>query len=169
MLDSKTIVEKLQLKPHPEGGFFIEVYRSNEILNSGSLPKRYLSDRNISTSIYYLLENKQFSAFHKLKSDETWHFYFGSSLLLHVIDENRNYKKIILGNDFTNGEVFQVTVLRNNWFAAEVSDKDSFSLIGATVAPGFDFNDFEMGERDKLINNFPEQENLITRLTRIEK
>ena len=167
MTDSKTIVEKLELQPHPEGGYFKEIYRSNEIIKNSGLPERFAGDRNFGTSIYYLLEKEQFSTFHKLKSDETWHFYYGSSLLLHAIDENGNYTKIILGNDLTNGEIFQYTVLRNCWFAAEVADKNSFSLIGATVAPGFDFSDFEMGKRDELISKFPEQKELITRLTQI--
>lgn len=165
MPDSKTIVNKLELLPHPEGGFFKEVYRSNEIINNKELPERFSGDRNFGTSIYYLLEKKQFSTFHKLKSDETWHFYYGSPLLLHVIDENGNYKKIILGNDLAKNQVFQFTVLRNCWFAAEVADKNSFSLIGATVAPGFDFNDFEIGKREELILKFPEYKELIENLT----
>lgn len=165
MPDSKTIVNKLELLPHPEGGFFKEVYRSNEIINNKELPGRFSGDRNFGTSIYYLLEKKQFSTFHKLKSDETWHFYYGSPLLLHVIDENGNYKKIILGNDLAKNQVFQFTVLRNCWFAAEVADKNSFSLIGATVAPGFDFNDFEIGKREELILKFPEYKELIENLT----
>jgi predicted cupin superfamily sugar epimerase len=165
MPDSKTIVEKLELQPHPEGGYFKEVYRSNEIIKNEGLPERFIGDRNFGTSIYYLLEKEQYSTFHKLKSDETWHFYYGSSLLLHVIDESGKYNKIVLGNNLTTGEVFQHTVLRNCWFAAEVADKNSFSLIGVTVAPGFDFNDFEMGKREELISKFPEQKELITRLT----
>lgn len=165
MLDSKIIIEKLELQPHPEGGYFKEVYRSNEIIKNTGLPGRFTGDRNFGTSIYYLLEKEQFSTFHKLKSDETWHFYYGSSLLLHKIDESGNYNKIILGNDLTNGEVFQFTVLRNCWFAAEVADKNSFSLIGATVSPGFDFSDFEMGKRDELVSKFPGYKEFITRLT----
>jgi len=165
MPDSKTIVNKLELLPHPEGGFFKEVYRSNEIINNKELPERFSGDRNFGTSIYYLLDKKQFSTFHKLKSDETWHFYYGSPLFLHVIDENGNHKKIILGNDLAKNQVFQFTVLRNCWFAAEVADKNSFSLIGATVAPGFDFNDFEIGKREELILKFPEYKELIERIT----
>ena len=165
-MDSKIIIEKLKLLPHPEGGYFKEIYRSNEIIKNSGLPERFEGDRNFGTSIYYLLEKEQFSTFHKLKSDETWHFYYGASLLLHIIDENGNYKKIILRNDLTNNEVFQYTVLRNCWFAAEVSDKKSFSLIGATVAPGFNFSDFEMGKREELISQFPEHKEIITRLTR---
>lgn len=165
MLNAKTIVNKLELLPHPEGGYFKEVYRSNEIIKNSGLPERFIGDRNFGTSIYYLLEKKQFSTFHKLKSDETWHFYYGSPLLLHVLDENGNYKKIILGNDLAKNQVFQFTVLRNCWFAAEVSDKNSFSLIGATVAPGFDFSDFEIGKREELILKFPEYKELIERIT----
>lgn len=165
MLNAKTIVNKLELLPHPEGGYFKEVYRSNEIIKNNTLPERFSGDRNFGTSIYYLLEKKQFSTFHKLKSDETWHFYYGSPLLLHVLDENGNYKKIILGNDLAKNQVFQFTVLRNCWFAAEVSDKNSFSLIGATVAPGFDFSDFEIGKREELILKFPEYKELIKKLS----
>lgn len=165
MIDSKIIIEKLELLPHPEGGYFKEVYRSNEIIKNKDLPERFEGDRNFGTSIYYLLEKEQFSTFHRLKSDETWHFYYGSPILIHIIDETGNYKKIILGNEITNNEVFQFTVLRNCWFAAEVLNKNSFSLIGATVAPGFDFSDFEMGKAEELISKFPDQKELIIKLT----
>lgn len=165
MNDSKTIVEKLELQPHPEGGYFKEVYRSEEVIDKNGLPERYIGERNFGTSIYYLLEKNQYSTFHRLKSDETWHFYFGSALILHIIDEHGNYVKVKLGQDIEEDEVFQYTVLKNSWFAAEVEDKNSYSLIGATVAPGFDFNDFEMGKRDDLIANFPELKETITRLT----
>lgn len=162
---SKIIIEKLELQPHPEGGYFKEVYRSDEIIKTSGLPERFTGDRNFGTSIYYLLEKEQFSSFHKLKSDETWHFYYGSPLLLHIINENGNYNRINLGNGLSENELFQYTVLRNCWFAAEVTDKNSFSLIGATVAPGFDFSDFEIGTSEELISKFPEQKELIKRLT----
>ena len=131
------------------------------------LPKRYKSSRNFSTSIYFLLEGNQVSNFHKLKSDEQWHFYDGSSIVIHVIDESGNPNKILLGRNIENGETLQTVIKYNSWFAAELSDKTSFALIGCTVAPDFDFNDFELGKRDELIKAFPQFRELIYKLTKL--
>jgi len=160
-------IEKLQLKPHPEGGYYKEIYRAGEIILPENLPKRYKSSRNFSTSIYFLLEGNQVSNFHKLKSDEQWHCYDGSSIVLYVIGEDGNLSKILLGRNIEKGESLQTVIKHNSWFAAELSDKTSFALIGCTVAPGFDFNDFELGKRDKLIDAFPQLRELIFRLTKL--
>jgi predicted cupin superfamily sugar epimerase len=166
MIQAITLVKKLDLQPHPEGGYFKEVYRSNEIIEKSGLPERYESSRCFGTSIYYLLEGEQFSSFHKIKSDEIWHFYLGSAIVLHLINSNGEYSKIVVGKDVENDEQLQFTIPYGTWFAAEVKDKSSYSLVGCTVSPGFDFADFEMGERKKLIEEFPAHENIITRLTR---
>ncbi len=131
------------------------------------LPKRYKSSRNLSTSIYFLLEGNQVSNFHKLKSDEQWHFYDGSSIVIYVIDEGGNLNKILLGRNIENGESIQSVIKQNSWFAAELSDITSFALIGCTVAPGFEFNDFELGKRDELIDTFPQLRELIYKLTKL--
>jgi hypothetical protein len=160
-------IEKLQLNPHPEGGYYKEIYRAGDKILPEHLPKRYNSSRNLSTSIYFLLEGDQVSNFNKLKSDEQWHFYDGSSIVIYVIDEGENLNKILLGRNIEKGDSLQTVIKSNSWFAAELSDKTSFALIGCTVAPGFDFNDFELGKRDALIKTFPQFRELISKLTKL--
>lgn len=162
----KSIIEKLSLQPHPEGGFFREIYRSIDEIKKNGLPDRYKTDRNAGTSIYYMLEGEQFSSFHKLKSDETWHFYIGSPIILHLISRKGEYSKIILGQKILEDELFQFTIINGTWFAAEVKDKKSYSLVGCAVYPGFDFADFEMGDKEKLIKQFPQHKELIDKFTR---
>jgi len=128
------------------------------------LPKRYKSTRNFSTSIYFLLEGKQFTSFHILKSDELWHFYDGSAVLLYNINQKGEISVKKLGRD--QDCELQLTIEKQNWFAAEVEDKKSFALFGCTVSPGFDFDDFEMGKRDNLVKKFPQHSALIKRLTK---
>jgi len=160
---TKEYIKQLELVKHPEGGYFKEVYRSGELILPKHLPARYKSSRNFSTSIYFLLEGKQFSAFHQLQSDELWHYYDGSTVLVHIIDEDGNLSLQKLGR--VKGSRFQITIKKKSWFAAEVQNKKSFSLFGCTVSPGFEFEDFELGKRNSLVKNFPKQENLIKRLT----
>jgi hypothetical protein len=161
---TKKYIKQLQLKKHPEGGYYKEVYRSGEMILPEHLPKRYKSSRNFSTSIYFLLEGKQISTFHLLQSDELWHFYDGSSVILYIINQKGklSVNKLGRGKDC----VLQLVIEKQNWFAAEVENKKSFSLFGCTVSPGFDFDDFEMGRRDELIKNFPQHSALIKRLTK---
>jgi uncharacterized protein len=158
-------IKRLNLTAHPEGGYFNEVYRSDEIIPKAALQERYNADRNISTSIYFLLKEEQISHFHKLNSDEIWHFYDGSSLTIYIIDKTGILKKQKLGLDFNNGEVPQFTIPKECWFAAEVNDKKSFTLIGCTVAPGFDFADFQLGAKDILFNTYPDHKELINKFT----
>ncbi len=159
------LVKKLNLLKHPEGGFYKEVYRSEEKISSDALPDRFGGERNFSTSIYYLLEKGDFSAFHRIKSDETWHFYSGDPLEIFIIDNTGKPDKIILGSPEYEG-VFQYTVLAGNWFAARTVKGGSWSLVGCTVAPGFDFNDFELAERRKLIDSYPGLKDIIQEFTR---
>lgn len=164
MINHKEIIKRLELKPHPEGGFYREIYRSEEKIDKNSLPGRYKGDRSFSTSIYYMLIGEQISVFHKLKSDESWHFYSGSPLFIHILDSKSGYKKIKLGNNIITGETPQFIISKETFFAAEVEDKKSYTLIGCTVSPGFEFADFEFGKIDQLIKQFPEQVKLIKRL-----
>jgi len=158
-------IDKLQLHKHPEGGWFKEVYRSVEMLPSTVLPEVFSGDRSISTSIYYLLEDDDFSAFHRIKSDELWHFYVGTSAIEIVSVEDRKIRKQILGDDPNENQWFQLVVPKNTWFAASLVNKKGFALVGCTVAPGFQFDDFEMGT-EKLIEEYPEFENEIVGLIR---
>jgi uncharacterized protein len=156
---------QLNLQPHPEGGYFKEVYRSNEILKKEFLPLRYDRDRNLATSIYFMLEGEQTSKFHRLKSDEQWHFYDGCPVNIYILNEQGELSPITLGKNIANDEVFQTVIKQNHWFAAELADKNSFCLVGCIVSPGFDFTDFELAKRDELINMYPQHKDLIIRFT----
>ncbi len=143
---AKYYISKLQLKPHPEGGYFREIYRSGEIYFAEFLGSENIKNRSYITSIYFLLEGKQVSNFHRLKSDEIWHFYEGSAVKIHIINKDGKKEEIILGNKVEEGEQLQFAIKKEKWFAAEVIDKNSFCLVGCDVAPGFDFEDFELGK-----------------------
>lgn len=148
-------IEKLNLAKHPEGGWFKEIYRSEDQVASHALPEGFQGDRNFCTSIYYLLEKEDFSALHRIKSDEIWHFYTGTSAVEIISVEHGILKKQILGDKDEPIQFFQIVVPKNCWFAARLLDKNGFALVGCTVSPGFHFNDFEMGTAN-LINQFPE-------------
>lgn len=158
-------IEKLKLQKHPEGGAFAEIYRSEESVSPDALPARFGGERAFSTSIYFLLNKNEISAFHRIKSDEIWHFYDGTAALIHIIDESGKLTTLHLGRGIELGESFQAVAPKNCWFAAEVFDKKSFALVGCTVSPGFDFNDFELADRDELSKAYPEHKELIERLT----
>lgn len=166
MKDTGYWVEKLKLQPHPEGGFFRETYRSHEIIPKSSLPERFPAARVFSTSIYFLLDKDNISAFHCIKQDELWHFYDGVSLTLHILDPQGLYFTAKLGKNMETGENPQVIIKAGCFFAAEINDKKYFTLAGCTVAPGFDFDDFEMPDRSQLMELFPQHEDVIKRFTR---
>ena len=166
MTEAQRIVRSLNLQPHPEGGYFKETYRSKGSISEADLPDSMTGRRNYATAIYYLLESGDFSAFHKIRQDETWHFYKGAVLRLHVISPEGTYSLINIGSDIEAGEVPQFTVAAEHWFAVEVGEANSFSLAGCTVAPGFDFADFLMPSASEMIELFPQHAELIQRLTR---
>jgi uncharacterized protein len=159
-------IEKLNLIPHPEGGYYRETYRSELSIPREALPPDFTGARLASTAIYFLLESENFSAFHRLRSDELWHFYGGSAITIHVIGPDGGGSEIQLGPDAEAGEVFQSVVKAGHWFASSVRDPQSFALAGCTVAPGFDFADFDLGKRSELIESYPQHRKLIERLTR---
>lgn len=163
--NSKYWIEKLDLKKHPEGGYFKEVYRSEEIVKKEHLPKHFSGNRCFSTSIYFLLEGSEYSAFHKIMSDEIWHFYSGTSLTIFVINNDGKLEKIYLGNKPDKGEKLQAIIKKGCWFAVKVNNKNSYGLVGCTVAPGFDFNDFELAKKDNLIKLYPEHKAIIEELS----
>ncbi len=167
-MDPNSLIDYLQLKPHPEGGWYRESYRSDEEIPENGLPERYSGKRSFGTAIYFMLEKSDFSAFHRVKSDEIWHYYAGSSVIIHQISSDGKYISVQLGSDIESGQQFQYTVPAGRWFAAEISC-GAFSLVGCTVAPGFDFTDFEMADREILLKNYPEHSILICRLTRQKK
>jgi predicted cupin superfamily sugar epimerase len=165
-MTARHYIEQLQMIQHPEGGYYKETYRAPGIITSACLPKDFGGDRSFSTAIYFLMEEGDFSAFHRIKSDECWHFYDGGSLLVHILLPNGDYTCIRLGRNIHEGEVFQYVVPAGAWFASEPAASSFFALVGCTVAPGFDFNDFEMAEKKNLVRQFPEHELLINRLGR---
>lgn len=164
-MNATSLIQKLGLKEHPEGGYFKETYRSDEIISKSNLGKQYSGSRNQSTCIYFLLTSEKFSAFHKINQDEIWHFYKGDPLQLHIISKEGTYKTITLGNNFEKGETPQYIVKGGDWFAAEVPTKEAYTLVGCTVAPGFDFADFTLPERKDLIALYPKYQQIITRLS----
>ena len=155
-------IDKLQLKPHPEGGYYKEVHRSDDIISFNCLSIRYNGDRCAMTSIYYLLEKANKSHFHKVNSDETWHYYEGnSSIELLIILPSGKIQRVKIGRQIEKGECFQFTVPKNCWFAAHLIDKTGFALVGCTVAPGFEFSDFHLGKARELKAMYPGLDRII--------
>jgi hypothetical protein len=160
--DSEYWISKLNLEKHPEGGYFVESYKSLELVNS---PK-YHGPRHVCTAIYYLLVGDKFSSFHVMKSDELWHFYAGSSLTLYIIEPNGKLSEITLGENINNGHIFQAAVKSGCWFAAAVDDYNSYSLVGCTVSPGFDYQDWKIGDMKTLTKLYPQHKSIIEKYTR---
>lgn len=161
----KFLSEALDLKRHPEGGYYKEVYRSSGKIPSEALPDQFGGNRSFGTSIYFLLTSESFSSFHKIYQDETWHFYEGSTIELHTISPNGTHKKVKIGARPEKSEIFQFTVSGGHWFAARVIEEDSYALVGCTVMPGFDFDDFILGKRSELTALFPQHSSLIAEFT----
>ncbi|MEJ1960332.1 MAG: cupin domain-containing protein [Gammaproteobacteria bacterium] len=160
-LSADQVINALGLTPHPEGGFFRETYRANASVNAPftSVP------RAASTAIYFLLRSGDYSAFHSVRSDEVWHHYLGATLELHTIDAAGEYERIELGPNLLNGEVPQWVVPANHLQGARIIG-DGFGLFGCTVAPGFDFADFNIPPRAELVTRFPALADLIESFTR---
>ncbi len=165
-MTAEQLIQHLQLLPHSEGGYYKEVYRSRGTIAESCLPQTFGGDRHYSTSIYYLLQKGDFSAFHRIKSDELWHFYAGGNLLLHLLDEKGTYHCLSLGSNIMDGAGFQAVMPAGVWFAAEPAPGTDFTLAGCTVSPGFDFRDFEMAEKNALTSQFPQHRQIIARLCR---
>jgi predicted cupin superfamily sugar epimerase len=161
---ARDLIQRLHLTRHPEGGWFRETYRSTESIPAGSLPQRFPGERSFATAIFFLLEKSDISALHRIRSDEVWHFYAGTALTVQMITPEGVCRSFTLGADIAAGELYQAVVPAGCWFGAEVTGEGPFSLVGCTVAPGFDFQDFEMGDRDRLLTAFPGQADLIRRL-----
>ncbi|MBN2089223.1 cupin domain-containing protein [candidate division KSB1 bacterium] len=158
-------IENLALISHPEGGYFRETFAASEKINTENLPGKYSGPRKIYTLIFYLLKSHQVSHFHRLKSDEIWNFYMGSPLTIHIIEPNGNYIQKKLGPDIEKKESFQLLVQAGCWFGATVDEEASYTLVGCFVAPGFDYEDFELAKREELIVKYPAHRSIIERLT----
>ncbi|HLO44766.1 MAG TPA: cupin domain-containing protein [Leadbetterella sp.] len=158
-------IEKLGLLAHPEGGFYKETYKSSDAVSNDCLPDRFSGNRVFSTGIFFLLKSGHFSAFHKIQSDEMWHFYEGHTLEIVYIDHTENLQIIKLGRNLDNGEVLQAVVPANTWFGSFLPEQSDYALVGCTVSPGFDFQDFELADRKVLTNLYPQFSDIIAKLT----
>jgi uncharacterized protein len=180
MINAEFIIKKLKLEKHiHEGGYFTESYRSNDVISNDKFQNKNKEDENriskektypkkirpLSTLIYYLLVKTQYSAIHRVKSDEIWHFYLGSPVTIHIINDEYISPRIQLGNNLENDDNIHYLVTKDTWFCAEINDKTSFALMGCTVSPGFDYEDFELGSKDKLLLQYPQHRDLIERFT----
>ena len=166
MVTAQQLIQRYKLQPHPEGGWYKETYKSHEYIPATALPGRFSGSRSFSTAIYFLLEQNNFSGFHRIRSDECWHFYAGDPLLIYVIQQNGMLDIIQLGSDISNGQLFQYVVPANCWFASKPAAGSRFSFVGCTVSPGFDFADFELADADTLTVLYPLHEIIIRELCR---
>lgn len=162
MKPAKYWIEQLDLQPHPEGGYYREIYRASGEIPSNSLPRAYGGPRPYVTVIYFLLRSGDISVFHRLRSTEHWHYHMGSAATIHFLSPQGEYYKQVIGEDMQAGQQLVVTIPAGDWFAAEVKDPGSYILVSCTVAPGFDFADFEMATREQLTAKYPQQTDLIT-------
>lgn len=159
------IIKRFNMKIHPEGGYYSAGYRSQEFLRPGQLPARYDGPRNLYSSIHFLVTPENPSRFHRLRTDELWHFYKGCDLELHLLSDMGNYTRVTLSAaDHT--ERFQFLVKRNTWLAASCAGEPGYALAGCTLAPGFEFADFELAGRRSLTEAYPRHEALIARFTK---
>jgi predicted cupin superfamily sugar epimerase len=156
----KQIIKNYDMLSHPEGGWYKETYRSNDTTTINGL-----GTRNLMTSIYFLLESHQVSNFHIIKSDELWFSHSGSALTVHCIYPNGDYKKLHIGPDFEKGQTFQAVVPKGTIFGSSVDEPNTFSMVGCTVSPGFDFEDFKLFTQEELLDLYPQHSDIIKKLT----
>jgi predicted cupin superfamily sugar epimerase len=160
----RKIIDRLELKKHPEGGFYKEVYRSIGE-SKVDIDRGNIVIRNFATSIYFLITSDEFSAFHKIKQDEIWHFYQGNPITIHMLSKELGYQSKVVGHLQDTSEP-QFIVPANTWFATEVNRVNSYALVGCGVAPGFNFDDFELAKKDELEKEYPEYKDIIALFTR---
>ena len=172
MSTANDIIDALKLEPHIEGGFYRRVFKSVETILLQALPSRYTEDHKFAGSIYYLLTRTTCSKMHRLKSDETYHFYKGASVELLVLYPNGDSQIVVLGSDILNGEVPQFTVPHGTWQGSRIKpesksvpnepvDRFDYALMGTTVYPAFEYSDFEFGDKQYLIENYQTHKALI--------
>ena len=160
------LITHFHLHPHPEGGWYTQSYRSTESIPAAALPERFSGDRLFSTAIYFLLEQGNFSAFHRIKSDECWHFYSGDPLEIFILYTDGSLQVVTLGSSIEKGHHFQFVVPANCWFASRPAAESRYCFVGCTVAPGFDFADFEMAKVTELSQEYPSHLAIIETLCR---
>lgn len=152
MMNKEKWIETLQLSAHPEGGYYREVIKSNQSLESGNA---------LFTSIYFLLEKDNISHFHRIQSDEVWYYHAGQTLTVHMIYPTGEYKKVKVGPNVENGDVLQTLVPKGVIFASTVEGDNDYALVGCMCAPGFQFEAFELFTQDELLPLYPQHEEAI--------
>lgn len=160
-MNAQDWIKRLALAPHPEGGYFKETYRSDHMLPRPALPRGFKGPRSVSTAIYFLLKRGQISRLHLIAADELWHHYAGGSLIVHGLTPQGRHIEFKLGTRPDRGEAPQVMIPAGTWFGACLAPRAAFALVGCTVAPGFDFADFEMGDTSTLLKAFPRHKAVI--------
>ena len=165
-MDPETLIAELGLTPHPEGGYFDETYRSAGNIPSAALPAAYTGERSCSTAIYFLLTAKDVSVMHRITSDEIFHFYCGDPLRMLQLHPDGSGEEIVIGSTIERGERPQVVVPGGTWQGLSLVKGGRYALLGCTVAPGFDFQDFEIGDPEELAGRYPEWSKLIRELAR---
>lgn len=166
MTKTEQLIKQYGLQPHPEGGWYKQTYKSKEYVPDTALPERFNGDRAFSTAIFFLLEKGNFSAFHKIKSDECWHFYAGDPLQIFAIGHTGELEVIILGNDISRGQIFQYVVPANCWFASRPAAGSEYCFVGCTVSPGFEFEDLDLAGVKTLSALYPRHAAIIKELCR---
>jgi predicted cupin superfamily sugar epimerase len=164
-MTAEDLIRLLDLRPHPrEGGFFRETYRSGDLLPTAGMPARYVSQHSASTAIYYLLTPHTVSALHRLQSDEVFHFYLGDPVRMLQLFPDGAGKMVLLGSELVRGQAPQVVVPHGVWQGSVLEPGGAFALLGCTVAPSFDFADYESGQREVLLKLYPAHADMIRRL-----
>jgi len=157
-LSAQEVKNLLGLKPHPrEGGWYVRTYEAGEMVAAEAFADgRYASARRTGTAIYYLLEPDTFSEMHRLQSDEAFHFYAGDAVEMLQLREGGRGAVVVIGNDLVRGERPQVVVERGVWQGSRLVAGGKWALLGCTVSPGFEFEDYETGVREELSARWPE-------------
>ena len=167
MLTAEQVIAALDLRPLPrEGGFYRETYRSADVFPAAALPPHYRRDKSAGTAIYDLLTPDTFSALHRLPTDEIFHFYLGDPVRMLQLPPEGEGHLLTLGPDLLGGQSPQVVVPRGVWQGSFLAPGGTFALLGTTMAPGFDFDDYEAGDRAALTARYPAFRELIEQLTR---
>ncbi|MBN2137552.1 MAG: cupin domain-containing protein [Sedimentisphaerales bacterium] len=166
MTTAEQIIELFGMKPLPgEGGYYVETYRCTHKIASPHPPPGAGADRSLSSAILYLLTPDTFSALHRLKYDEVFHFYLGDPVTMLRLNPDGSAETITLGGDILQGQRLQVVVPARTWQGCILNPGGRFALMGTTIAPAFDFADLELADRKTLISQYPARAEMITRLT----
>ncbi|MBX9772748.1 MAG: cupin domain-containing protein [Candidatus Obscuribacterales bacterium] len=166
-LSASDLIQLLKLEEHPEGGFYRQTYKSYELIPKEVLPPRYESPRSYGTAIYYLITKEKCSRLHKVASDETFHFYFGAPVEMLLLFPDKRAENIVLGHNILARQQPQFTVPKGIWQGSKIRDEEDspdYALLGATVAPGFEYADFELATRAEILAEYQDFESQISDL-----